>query len=805
MTPRPGIQTRKLYYITILLLLSLSLLSAYAAGGNVAAAATPVPATPTDEAAAPEATPTPQETLTAEEYLARGQVNFAAGDFEAAIADFTGAIELDSEAVEAYYWRGQAYQALEEYEQAIADFDQALTLDPDLTEAYVKRGAAFLQSGDFEWALLDLDEAIQREPESAEAYLTRGLTNLKLANYEQALADLDQAIQLDASSAEAYAGRGLVYALNEEVEQGLADLEEALRLDPERAGTYLARGNVYVQSGQYEQAVADFDQAIGLEPDNALFYLARASAHVTAGEVELATADLDKALELTTDPASQERLAHLAEMLQDGTILVPDPTVAGLIARGAVAWEEMNYFQAVPLFTEAIDLAPDNARAYYWRAGAHYALDNYQEAVNDYTQALELNPKDTAAYYWRGLVNYDLGENEQALADLSQAITLDPAAPAAYYWRAEVYQYGLGDYEKAVADYTQAIDLGYSDLAAAYLWRGDAYAKQDNFSLAKADYEQVLLLVPDYASAYNSLCWYGSLLGQAAEVLAACDQAVELEPDSGSYRDSRGLARALTGDYPGAVEDFQFFIEWLKAIEQYEPGGYDREAWIAALEAGQNPFDQATLAAILHPEPAVEAEEEVVAPTPSAPAASPAEDAAEQGFAYMNQEQYDQAIEAFQTAIGLDPAYGLAYLGLGYSYVLGPGDLQQAIVALNKYLELVPDDPDRAQVEADIQQMQQILAEQKPSFDVPAGKALFVFRNYSGEEWNVDIGPYFLQVPAKPQGQEFTLASIAIDPGKYTWQAHSVSAGYYITDQNGNKAFEFTVAAGEVYETECCR
>ena len=38
--------------------------------------------------------------------------------------------------------------------------------------------------------------------------------------------------------------------------------------------------------------------------------------------------------------------------------------------------------------------------------------------------------------------------------------------------------------------------------------------------------------------------------------MAACEQAVELEPDHGGYRDSHGLARALTGDYPGAIVDF---------------------------------------------------------------------------------------------------------------------------------------------------------------------------------------------------------------------------------------------------------
>lgn len=85
-------------------------------------------------------------------------------------------------------------------------------------------------------------------------------------------------------------------------------------------------------------------------------------------------------------------------------------------------------------------------------------------------------------------------------------------------------------------------------------------------------------------------------------------------------------------------------------------------------------------------------------------------------------------------------------------------------------------------------------------FEVPPGKALFVFYNFTGTDWNIDIGPYFLQVPAKPPSREYVFDTVAIDPGTYTWQAHSPGGGYYIVDSQGNRAFEFTVAAGDVHK-----
>jgi hypothetical protein len=76
----------------------------------------------------------------------------------------------------------------------------------------------------------------------------------------------------------------------------------------------------------------------------------------------------------------------------------------------------------------------------------------------------------------------------------------------------------------------------------------------------------------------------------------ACRQAVELAPQAGYIRDSRGLAHALTGDYKRAIIDFKFFVEWSTKQDQYpELYRLKREYWITELEAGRNPFTEAAL------------------------------------------------------------------------------------------------------------------------------------------------------------------------------------------------------------------
>ena len=75
----------------------------------------------------------------------------------------------------------------------------------------------------------------------------------------------------------------------------------------------------------------------------------------------------------------------------------------------------------------------------------------------------------------------------------------------------------------------------------------------------------------------------------------------------GDYRDSRGISRALVGDTTGAIEDFEAYIDWVqkqpqygdtKVIQQWQRSIAQRQQWIAALQAGRNPFDADTLKAL---------------------------------------------------------------------------------------------------------------------------------------------------------------------------------------------------------------
>jgi hypothetical protein len=95
--------------------------------------------------------------------------------------------------------------------------------------------------------------------------------------------------------------------------------------------------------------------------------------------------------------------------------------------------------------------------------------------------------------------------------------------------------------------------------------------------------------------SWNVICWNGSLWGYATQVMDACERAVSMAPGNAGFADSRGLARALTGDYAGAIEDFTQYADWLEGQGGYAHERNLRLLWISELSAGRNPFDEATL------------------------------------------------------------------------------------------------------------------------------------------------------------------------------------------------------------------
>ena len=108
-------------------------------------------------------------------YQNRANSNFVMGEYDAAITDYSKAVELNPKESTIYFSRALAYFNNKNFTPAIADFDKVIELDPQEASAYFKRGAALEKVGNFEKALGDYQKTLELDAanEPAKAALQR--------------------------------------------------------------------------------------------------------------------------------------------------------------------------------------------------------------------------------------------------------------------------------------------------------------------------------------------------------------------------------------------------------------------------------------------------------------------------------------------------------------------------------------------------------------------------------------------------------------------------------------------------------
>lgn len=550
---------------------------------------TPVPTstpTPTIEPS-PTWTPTPDAEALFDTHFRQGMNNAEQGDWKEAADAFLEAIAADPDNEQisgAYNGLGLVNQQLGKWEQALSNFNQAISLEPDNADFYANRGDTWKARGEIDEALTDYTRAIELNPEVPRYFYNRAIAYRGLGKLELAIADYDQAILLDPQFAHAYHNRANIYWTMGNYPRALTDFDKALELDPTDKLGFRNRGWLHLDMGDLEAAQADFQQIIALcDP---------VSFSVNAGPTQSLSMDrycVHAYLELAAIECELDDAEGCLEDVKTGVSM--DPA------------------EAVEYFDSWIEFEPRSGFLYFARGLAEEILNDLDAAQADYDQAILLNRSDTLAheyYFRRGFLLAMQGSLEAAIADWQRTIALEPASGGAYLNLGLAYR-ELGALETAVTtlqsalsqDIPQDYRLDLADLLTE-LAEELAHSSENRNQAAKAvaALQALLAEIPEGVipvSRLNNICWYASLWGLAEDALFACELAVEMDPGNVSCLDSRGLARALSGDIAGAIEDFRVFIA--EGANQNVPATTisQRAEWVEALEAGENPFDQALI------------------------------------------------------------------------------------------------------------------------------------------------------------------------------------------------------------------
>lgn len=226
------------------------------------------------------------------------------GNYTGAINSFNMVIKMKPHLPEPYYYRGVAKMNLEDYRGAINDLNKALEIKPFYPEAIMYRGVVNYQLKNYDEAMQDYSEAMKLDGENADIYNNRGICKSAMRDFKGAIEDYSKSIELKPKNFNAYLNRSIAYQMQEEWEKAIDDCNQLIRIRPNSPMGYMSRGLIKIEKKDFAGALRDFDMAIYLDPQNAFAYLNRGMVKQQLESYEAAIMDYSSAISIDSRLAS---------------------------------------------------------------------------------------------------------------------------------------------------------------------------------------------------------------------------------------------------------------------------------------------------------------------------------------------------------------------------------------------------------------------------------------------------------------------------------------------------------------------
>ena len=215
-----------------------------------------------------------------------------------------------------------------------------------------------------------------------------------------------------------------------------------------------------------------------------------------------------------------------------------------------VKFEEMSESEKISYLNAKIRKEPNNADLFFKRSETLFKKGELTEAYSDIEKAILIDKKKVEYHVLKADILFTQGDTDLAFSALQTAKEVDGKYIEAYLKSAELSLY-LKDYEKTMFDVKQAIILDKLN-PTAYFLRGWALKEQGDTINAVKDYQKAKELKSDYEQAYEEL---GILYAQKGDALAIeyLNSTININPKNYSamyilalfYQEHNAIAQAL--------------------------------------------------------------------------------------------------------------------------------------------------------------------------------------------------------------------------------------------------------------------
>lgn len=269
------------------------------------------------------------------------------------------------------------------FDAAIAEFDAAVELNPNFFQAHIDAAIALGKQGKFPEAMARLHQALELSPGDSRAQAHAGLVFMHSGKIEEAVEHFQTAVDLDPANRMAHLNLARIFVQRGELATATVHFQSALELDGNDPLGHLELGNTLLQRNMPAEAAAQFRRSLAIDPGSVDARLALSKACVAQGDYGSAVAQLQQAV--SRDPNNIRAVADLAWLLA----VCP----ADDVRNGRRALELAQRACAVTRFRNPVLLNT--------LAAAHAETGDFAAAIAVADKALQLlGPQDAALATW---------------------------------------------------------------------------------------------------------------------------------------------------------------------------------------------------------------------------------------------------------------------------------------------------------------------------------------------------------------------------------------------------------------------
>ncbi|HLX29248.1 MAG TPA: tetratricopeptide repeat protein [Casimicrobiaceae bacterium] len=230
------------------------------------------------------------------------------------------------------------------------------------------------RAGDIAHARHHVTAALALDPRNALAHYADAELAEQEGDPEAAIESLEEAVRLAPRFVAAHQLLGILYGEGGEAQRAVDAFSRVVTLDPKSARGYNNLGNALRSLARMDEARAAFERAVALKPDYELAIANVAVSWRDAGDVLRAEALLEETLARKRDkPPLRALVVALAGLLRE---------------RGKLD-------EAVPLYEQAIAMAPSHSAGEWFNLGRVFAeRDEFSRAGDAYARSHALDRKD---------------------------------------------------------------------------------------------------------------------------------------------------------------------------------------------------------------------------------------------------------------------------------------------------------------------------------------------------------------------------------------------------------------------------